>query len=59
MRVQVKLALHSMAVGDEEPMNFATPSAYDHAPSDRTVVAMRDMFIAMKPKLVNDVHRCV
>jgi hypothetical protein len=53
----VKLALHSMTVGDDEPMSFLPPSSYDRAPSDRTIIAMRDAFIALKPQLVNDVHR--
>lgn len=56
-RDMVKLALHSMAVGDDDSMNFTPPGSYDQNPKDRTVVAFRDAFVALKPQLLNDVHR--
>lgn len=31
--------------------------SYDQNPKDRTVVAFRDAFVALKPQLLNDVHR--
>jgi hypothetical protein len=46
-----------MAVGDDDAMVFIPPGSYEQLPRDRTVVALRDAFVALKPQLVNDVHR--